>query len=55
MIRFAAVVQQVKNLTTVAQVAEEAQVQSVAWRRGLKDLALLQLWYRSQQQLRFSP
>ena len=34
-----AVVQQVKNLTAVAWVAAETQVQSLAWHSGLKDPA----------------
>ena len=41
--------------TSVAQVATEAQDQSPAQRSGLKDLALPQLWCRSQLQLRFNP
>ena len=36
-------VQWVKSLTAVAQVAVEAQVQSLAWRSGLKDPAFPQL------------
>ena len=48
-------VQWVKNLTAVAQVALEAQVQSPAQHGELKDLALPQLWFRSQLQLGFSP
>ena len=44
-----AVAQWVKNLTTVARVTAEAQVQSLAQHSGLRDLALLQL------QLRFDP
>ena len=39
----------------VTQVAAEAWFWSPAWRRGLKDLALLQLWHRSQLWLRFIP
>ena len=39
--RVPAVVQLVRNLTIVAQVAVEARVQSPAWHNGLKDLALL--------------
>ena len=38
-----AVAQWVKNLSTTAQVAAEAWVQSLAWRSGLKDLVLSQL------------
>ena len=41
--------QWVKNLTGAAWVAVEMQVQYPAWRSGLKDLVLLQLW------LQFSP
>ena len=47
--------QWVKNPTAVAQVSTEAQVQSLAWHSGLKDLELLQLHHRSQLWLRFSP
>ena len=47
-------VQQVKNLTAMAQVAVEAQVQSLARCSGLKDLTLPQLWCWSQLWLRFS-
>ena len=36
-------VQGVKNLTALAQVAAEAWIQSQAWCSGLKDLTLLQL------------
>ena len=36
-------VQGVKNTTAVARVAVEVQVQSLAWRSGLKDPKLLQL------------
>ena len=50
-----AVAQRVKNLTLAAQVAPEAQAGSPAWRSSLKDLALTQLWHRSQLQLRFNP
>ena len=40
-------VQWVKNLTAVAQVAvERVQVRSLAEHSGLKDLVLLQLWCR---------
>ena len=48
-------VQWVKNLTAVAQVALEAQVQSPAQHGELKDLALPQLWHRLQLRLRFNP
>ena len=41
-------VQRVKNLTAGGQVTVEAHVQSSAWLNELKDLALPQLWYRSQ-------
>ena len=48
--------QWVKNLTAVARVAVEAQVQSPTWQRsGLRPQALSQLQHRSQLQLRFSP
>ena len=47
-------VQWVKNLAAAPQVAAEVQVQSLAWLRGLKDLALLQLQHRSQLWLGFS-
>ena len=33
----------------------EAEVQSLDWHSGLKDPPLLQLWCRSQPQLRFNP
>ena len=39
-------VQWVKNPIAGAQVAEEAQVRSLARHSGLKDLALLQVWCR---------
>ena len=39
-----AVVQWVKNLTAMAQVALEARVQCLAPHSGLKDWVLLQLW-----------
>ena len=48
-------VQLVKNLTTVAWVTAEAQVQSLAQCSGLKDPVLPQLQCRSQLQLRFNP
>ena len=41
--------EQVKDLTVVAQIVAEVQVQSPVWHRGLKDPALPQLW------LRFNP
>ena len=44
-------VQLVRNLTAVAQVAAEAPVQSLAQHSGLKDPALPQLWHRSQMWL----
>ena len=47
-------VQWIKNLTAVAQVAVEVQVPSPALLSGLKDMALPQLWHRSQQWLRFN-
>ena len=43
----------VKNLTTAAWVTAEPQVHFPAWSSGLKDVALLQLWHRSQLWLRF--
>ena len=43
-----AMVQCVKNLTAAAQVAAEVWVQFLAWCSGLKDLALLQPWHRSE-------
>ena len=48
-------VQWVKNLTATALVAEEAQLQSLTWRSGLKDPALQHLQHRSQLELRFNP
>ena len=39
-----AVMQWIKNLIAAVWVAAEAQVQSSAWHRGLKDLALPHLW-----------
>ena len=50
-----ALVQRVKNLIAAALVTKEAWVWSLAQHSGLKDLALLQLWCRSQLWLRFSP
>ena len=47
--------QRVKNPTAGAQFPAEAWVRSPARCSGLKDLALLQLWSRSQLRLRFSP
>ena len=44
----------VKNLTAVAWVTEEVQLQFLALCSGLKEPALLQLRFRSQLQLRFS-
>ena len=41
-----AVAQWVKNLTARPQVFMEAQVWSLAWASGLKDMALRQMWYR---------
>ena len=49
------VVQQVKNLTAAAWVTAEAGVQLPVQGSGLKALALLQVWRRSQMQLRFDP
>ena len=48
-------VQWVKNLIAVAQVAMEAQVQSLAPHCGLKDPTLMQLQLKSQLWLRFNP
>ena len=45
----------VKNLAEAAWVTAEVQVQSLAQHSGLKDPALLLVWYRSQLQLGFSP
>ena len=50
-----AVVQQVKNLTAVAQIATEVWVQSPAWCSELKDLMMLQLQHKSQLLLGFNP
>ena len=49
------VVQWVKDPTAVALVTAEAQVQSPAQHRGLKNSTLLQLWQRSQLWLGFNP
>ena len=46
--------QWVKNLIAVAQGAAEVQDRSLAQHSELKDLALLQLQYRSQLRLRFN-
>ena len=46
--------QWVKSLTAVAQVALEVWAQSPALHSGLKDLVLLQLQYSSQLQLGFN-
>ena len=48
-------VQRVKNPTAAALVAAEPWVHPPAWRSGLKDLVLPQLWHRLQLQLRVSP
>ena len=48
-------VQQVKNLTAAAWVTAEAGVQLPVQGSGLKALALLQVWRRSQPQLTFNP
>ena len=50
-----AVVQWAKNLTAVARVTVEVQVQSLAQCSGFKDSVLPQLWCKSQLQLRFNP
>ena len=47
--------QWVTNLTAAAGAAVEVQVRSPAQYSGLKALALLHLWCRSQPALRFSP
>ena len=47
--------QQVKNPTAAARVPANVWVQSLAQHNGLKDLALLQLWRRSQLWLRVNP
>ena len=50
------VAQWVNSLTAEAWVSLELQVQSLAqWHSGLQDLALLQLWGRSQLWLRLDP
>ena len=46
---------QVKNLTAAVQVVAELRIQSPAQRSRLADPVLLQLWHRSQLQLRFHP
>ena len=46
--------QWVRNLTAEAWVPAEAWVRSLAWHSELKDLALPQLWHRSQLWLGFS-
>ena len=43
-VRVPAVAQWVKNPTAAAWVATEAQVQSLAWKSGLKGLVLPTLW-----------
>ena len=48
-------VQWVKNLTEVAQVAVEAQIQSLVQYSGLKDPALPQLQHRLKLQLGSDP
>ena len=50
-----AVAQLVKNPTAVAWVTEKVQVPSPARSKGLKDLALPQLWQSLQLWLRLSP
>ena len=49
------VVQQAKNVTVVAWVTLEVQVQSLAWHSRLKNPELPQLQRRSQLRLGFSP
>ena len=53
--RVSAVAQRGKNLTAAARVTAEVWVQSLARHSGLKDLALPQLWHRSQLRLGFNP
>ena len=53
--RVPAVMQHVKNLNAVAWVVAEALVGSLAWCRGLKDPALLQLRLRSSCRLDLIP
>ena len=48
-------VQWVKNPTTATWVTAEVEVWSLAWHRELRDLALLQLWHRSELWLGFNP
>ena len=48
------VVQWVKNLTVMAWVAAEAQVQYPAWHSGLKDLAMPKLQHRLKLWLGFN-
>ena len=48
-------VQWVKNLTAAAWVAAVMPVPSPAQHTGLKDLALLELWRKSQLQVGFNP
>ena len=48
-------VQWVKNLTVVAQVAAEVRVPSLAQHSGLKDLALLQLQHSLHPWLGLNP
>ena len=43
----------VKNQTALDWVSAEAWVQSPTWSSGLKNLALLQLWHRSQLWLKY--
>ena len=50
-----AVRQWVKNPTAGAWVATEARVRPLPWGRGLKDLALPQLWHRSKLELGLNP
>ena len=45
----------VKNPTAVARIALEVHIGSLPWCRGLKDLALLQLWHGLHLRLGFSP
>ena len=50
-----AVVQWIKNPTAATWVSVEVQVWSLVWHSGWQDLALPQLWHRSQLQLGFNP
>ena len=47
--------QSFKNLAAARSVTAEAEVQSLAWCSGLKDLALPQPWHRLQLRFKFNP